>query len=176
MQLKHKIFHNFNGSYGYGAQASRAGGVPQGPRKPLMLDNTRTKRARAGIPRRKVLRVRLKDSVMKFGYAWTSVNKTRGETPAPPEERAPAVPRRRLARGIRIGPPHPNWLVSACRSASKFGSEIQSGGVRPFMPQQPVAQLQVSTVSLRSAGKQAAHWNRILELKNCIFRVGPYHG
>ena len=49
---------------------------------------------------------------MKFGYAWTFVNKPRGGTPAPPQEkRAPALPRRRLACGIRIGPPHPNLIL-----------------------------------------------------------------
>jgi hypothetical protein len=45
---------------------------------------------------------------MKFGYAWTFVNKPRGERPAPPEKRTPALPRPpacRLDRGIRIGPP-----------------------------------------------------------------------
>ena len=64
---------------------------------------------------------------MKFGYAWTSVNKPRGETPAPPPvERAPAVPRRQACRGVRMGP-RPNWLVSACWEATKFGSDVLNG-------------------------------------------------
>ena len=48
---------------------------------------------------------------MKFGYAWTFVNQPRGGTPAPPpEKRAPALPRRRLARELELG--RPNWLLS----------------------------------------------------------------
>jgi hypothetical protein len=67
--------------------------------------------------RRKGLLVLLWESFMKFGYVWTFVNKPRGETPAPPpEKRAPALPSRRLACGIRIGPPH--------TKASKLGSDI----------------------------------------------------
>ena len=62
---------------------------------------------------------------MKFGYAWTF-----GETPAPENE-----PRhyraRRLVCGIRIGPPHPNGLVSACRGASESGPGMLTGGYRP---------------------------------------------
>ena len=63
---------------------------------------------------------------MKFGYAWTF-----GETPAPPEKRTRHYRARRPARGIRIGPPHPNGLVSACWRASEFGSDILNGGWRP---------------------------------------------
>ena len=75
--------------------------------------------------RRKGLRLRLQESVMKFGYAWPSDNKPRGGTPAlPPEERAAALPRRRVARGIRIGLPHPNWPVSACWGLQKLVSRI----------------------------------------------------
>jgi hypothetical protein len=52
---------------------------------------------------------------MNFGYAWTLVNKPRGGIPAPlREKRPPALPVRRLAREIRIGPPQFFWPVSAC--------------------------------------------------------------
>jgi hypothetical protein len=36
---------------------------------------------------REALRVRMQDSVMKFGYACTFTGKPRGETPAPPPEK-----------------------------------------------------------------------------------------
>ena len=62
---------------------------------------------------------------MKFGYA-----RTFGETPAPPEKRTRHCRARRLARGIRIGPPHPNGLVSACWGASEGGSDILNDGFR----------------------------------------------
>ena len=64
---------------------------------------------------------------MNFGFAWTSVNKPRGETPAPPpEERAPALPPRRLAHGIRIGPPRPiGWFPIV--GGLQNGSDILNG-------------------------------------------------
>src|SRR5208282_2075860 len=102
---------------------------------------------------------------MKFGYAWTFVNKPRGETPAPPpEKRAPALPRRRLARGIRIGPPHPNGLVSPCWGASEFGSDILNGRLRPF----PAYHTECSrTVSRRPKARSGTvHLCSILYLKN----------
>ena len=78
---------------------------------------------------------------MKFGYAWTFVNKPHGAKPAPPpEEQAPALPPRRLARGIRIGPPHPTWLVSACWRVSKIGSDMKAiFGPDCLWPQPPEA-------------------------------------
>ena len=93
-QPKHKIIHNFNANCGYSAQASRAAGARQGPRKLPMLNNTRTKRRVPDCGAR-VCECGCRSSVMKFGYAWTFVNKPRGETPAPPpEKRAPELPRR----------------------------------------------------------------------------------
>jgi hypothetical protein len=94
--------------------------------------NNKNKEARARILRRKGLRVRMWESVMKLGYEWISVNKPRGETPAPPpEKRAPALPPRRLARGIGIGPPLANWLVSACWEGSKNWFGYLEGRFRP---------------------------------------------
>ena len=135
-----------------------------------------------------MLRVRMQDSVMKFGYACTFSGKPRGEPPAPPPAKrtsalprlpvcralsrqigkciframlaalrtrrrqhlalsehirlqrkkhamklciGPSLPRgvRRLACRGRIGPPHPNRLVSACCGASEFGSDVSNGGL-----------------------------------------------
>ena len=69
---------------------------------------------------------------MKFGYAWTFVNKPRGETPAPPpEKRAPALPRRRLARGIRIAPPHAQPACFRLLEASKIRWDILKAAFDP---------------------------------------------
>jgi hypothetical protein len=74
--------------------------VWQGPRKLLVLQK-KNKEARAGILRRKGLRVGLWESVMKFGYEWISVS---GGTPAPPpEKRAPALPPAGLPAELELG-------------------------------------------------------------------------
>jgi hypothetical protein len=63
---------------------------------------------------------------MKFGHAWTFVNKHHGETPAPPPvEQAPASPPRRLTCGI--GPPQANRRFLLVGEASKFSSDILDG-------------------------------------------------
>ena len=45
---------------------------------------------------------------------------------------------RRLACGGRIGPPHPNRLVSACWGASEIGSDFSNGGLRPQAVELPL--------------------------------------
>ena len=68
------------------------------------MNNRGTKMARAGVPRRRILRVRIQDSVMKFGYARTFANRPGGEMPAPPREKpTPALPRPPACR-VRSGP------------------------------------------------------------------------
>jgi hypothetical protein len=58
---------------------------------------------------------------MKFGYAWTFVNKQRGETPAPPQvERAPVL----LPRRLGLGPPQADRRFLLVGETSKFGSDI----------------------------------------------------
>ncbi len=47
---------------------------------------------------------------------------------------------RRLACRIRIGPPNPNELVSACWGSSEFGSDILNGGLRPMTAFGPAGQ------------------------------------
>ena len=74
---------------------------------------------------------------MKLGYAWISVDKPRGETPAPPpEKRAPALPPRRLAHGIGIGQPlasSRNWfgyLEGRFRPKSPFPATFERSSVK----------------------------------------------
>ena len=53
------------------------------------------------VLRHGVLRVRMRDCVMKFAYAWSFAGEPRYETPAPlPGKRAPASPRLRACRAL----------------------------------------------------------------------------
>ena len=116
---------------------------------------------------------------MKFGYAWTFVNKPRGETPAPPPgERAPALPPRRLARGIQIRPPRPNWLVSAWGFKILFGylkrrvaAHIRLMGIRLGKPRMFSQQERLRLGNLVSAARGGR--NQQPYQPSCGARVRP---
>jgi hypothetical protein len=69
---------------------------------------------------------------MKFGYAWTFVNKSRGKTPAQSRHRE-SEPRPYRAAGspLKLGCLTPTGLFSACWRASKIGSDILNGELGP---------------------------------------------
>ena len=97
------------------------------------MADKKNKEARAGILRRKGLRVGLWESVMKLGYAWTSVDKPRGETLAPPpEKRAPALPPRRLPAELELGRLSPTGLFLLVGRAPKIGSDILKAAFDPL--------------------------------------------
>ena len=73
---------------------------------------------------------------MKFGFAWTFVNKLRGGTPAPPpEKRTPAFPRLPSCRALsrQIGTGSFRAMLAVFRTGRRqnlaFGGHVLSPGV-----------------------------------------------
>ena len=91
------IFHNFTENCRYSVQARRAGAVPrfvQGAGV-IIQEQERVPGAAA-----EVLRVRCKDSIMKFGSAWTSLQAVRRDASAAAGKTTPVLPRLPQCRAL----------------------------------------------------------------------------
>ena len=121
---------------------------------------------------------------MKFGFAWTFVNKLRGGTPAPPpEKRTPALPRLPACRALsrQIGKGIFRAMLAVFRTGRRqhlaFGGHVLSPGVPHLRPSKNGTTAACHT-RLHRAKQALKLWigqrlPRGARRLACGFRIGP---